>query len=110
MERLPAVADIEGALMSELRLTLDEGETSHKRIGKAVRGISFCISPKGAKAERPKDGITMPQDAVIGGTMTAPQLISPICPRKFPRPRTAGYPTHLPNQLPWTQPLRRGLP
>jgi len=68
VERLPGVADVDVALMSErLRLTLDENETAPERIAKAVRGIGFGISPKGAKAEKPKSGFILPDDAVIGG-------------------------------------------
>ena len=64
VERLPGVAEVDVALMSErLRLTLNEGETSPERIEKAVRGIGFGISAKGAKAEKPKVGFVLP-DAV----------------------------------------------
>ncbi|MEX3315464.1 heavy metal translocating P-type ATPase [Sulfitobacter sp. PS-8MA] len=72
VERLPGVADVDVALMSErLRLTLDEAATSPERIEKAVRGIGFGIAPKGAKAERPKGGFILPDDAVIGGAGAA---------------------------------------
>ena len=78
VERLPGVADVDVALMSErLRLTLDEGETSPERIEKAVRGIGFGISPKGSKAERPKGGFILPDDAVIGGAGAVPQDSAP---------------------------------
>jgi len=74
VERLPGVADVDVALMSErLSLTLDEGEIAPERIEKAVRGIGFGISPKGAKAERPKGGFILPDDAVIGGAGAVPQ-------------------------------------
>ncbi|MGR3630066.1 MAG: heavy metal translocating P-type ATPase, partial [Sulfitobacter sp.] len=78
VERLPGVADVDVALMSErLRLTLDEGETSPERIEKAVHGIGFGISPKGTKAERPKGGFILPDDAVIGGAGAVPQDTAP---------------------------------
>ncbi len=78
VERLPGVADVDVALMSErLRLTLDESETAPERIEKAVRGIGFGISPKGAKAERPKGGFILPDDAVIGGAVAVPQEPAP---------------------------------
>ncbi|WP_435988692.1 heavy metal translocating P-type ATPase [Sulfitobacter sp. SH24] len=78
VERLPGVADVDVALMSErLRLTLNERETAPERIEKAVRGIGFGISPKGAKAERPKGGFILPDDAVIGGAGTVPQEPAP---------------------------------
>ena len=65
VERLPGVAEVDVALMSEqLRLTLNGGETSPERIEKAVRGIGFCISAKGAKAEKPKVGFILPDDAM----------------------------------------------
>ena len=65
VERLPGVAEVDVALMSErLRLTLNEGETSPERIEKAVRGIGFGISAKGAKAEKPKVGFVLPDDAM----------------------------------------------
>ncbi|MEO9632944.1 MAG: heavy metal translocating P-type ATPase, partial [Sulfitobacter sp.] len=78
VERLPGVADVDVALMSErLRLTLDENETAPERIEKAVRGIGFGISPKGAKAEKPKSGFILPDDAVIGGAGPTPQEPAP---------------------------------
>ncbi|WP_340246751.1 heavy metal translocating P-type ATPase [Sulfitobacter pontiacus] len=78
VERLPGVADVDVALMSErLRLTLDESETAPDRIEKAVRGIGFGISPKGAKAERPKGGFILPDDALIGGAGAVPQGPAP---------------------------------
>ena len=78
VERLPGVADVDVALMSErLRLTLDESETAPERIEKAVRGIGFGISPKGAKAEKPKGGFILPDDAVIGGAGAVPQASAP---------------------------------
>ncbi|WOI28641.1 heavy metal translocating P-type ATPase [Sulfitobacter dubius] len=78
VERLPGVADVDVALMSErLRLALDESETAPERIEKAVRGIGFGISPKGAKAEKPKGGFILPDDAVIGGAGAVPQASAP---------------------------------
>ena len=78
VERLPGVADVDVALMSErLRLTLDESETAPERIEKAVRGIGFGISPKGAKAEKPKGGFILPDDAVIGGAGAVSQEPAP---------------------------------
>lgn len=68
VERLPGVDDVDVALMAErLRLTLDPNKTSAESVEKAVRGIGFGISPKGAKPEKPKGGFILPDDAVLPG-------------------------------------------
>ncbi|TCS65651.1 Cd2+/Zn2+-exporting ATPase [Primorskyibacter sedentarius] len=64
VERLPGVEDVDVALMAErLRLTLDERQTSAERVEKAVRGVGFGISPKGAPPEKPKGGFILPDGA-----------------------------------------------
>ncbi|EAP83533.1 Heavy metal-(Cd/Co/Hg/Pb/Zn)-translocating P-type ATPase [Sulfitobacter sp. EE-36] len=78
VERLPGVANVDVALMSErLRLTLDEGETSPEQIENAVRSIGFGISSKGAKVEKPKGGFILPDDAIIGAAAALPQDTTP---------------------------------
>ena len=64
VERLPGVGDVDVALMAEqLRLTLDESQTSPERIEKAVRSVGFGIAPKGARPEKPKGGFILPDGA-----------------------------------------------
>ena len=64
VERLPGVAGVDVALMTErLRLTLDEGETLPAQVEKAVRAIGFGIAPKGAASERPEGGFVLPDGA-----------------------------------------------
>ncbi len=64
VERLPGVAGVDVALMTErLRLTLDEGETLPAQVEKAVRAIGFGIAPKGAAPERPEGGFVLPDGA-----------------------------------------------
>ncbi|MGR3565057.1 MAG: heavy metal translocating P-type ATPase [Heliomarina sp.] len=64
VERLPGVEGVDVALMAErLRLTLDETQTSPECIEKAVRGVGFGISPKGARPEKPKGGFVLPDGA-----------------------------------------------
>ncbi|MCZ4263046.1 heavy metal translocating P-type ATPase [Limimaricola sp. G21655-S1] len=64
VERLPGVAGVDVALMTErLRLTLDEGETLPGQVEKAVRAVGFGIAPKGAAPERPKGGFVLPDGA-----------------------------------------------
>ncbi len=61
VEGLPGVGDVDVALMAEqLRLTLDESQTSPERIEKAVRSVGFGIAPKGARPEKPKGGFILP--------------------------------------------------
>ena len=95
VERLPGVAGVDVALMTErLRLTLDEGETLPAQVEKAVRAIGFGIAPKGAAPERPEGGFVLPDGAFPDTTqygsraiqMWAPVIaMHPPCSRAYDR-------------------------
>ncbi len=62
VERLPGVSEVDVALTAErLRLTLDEGQTTRKRVEAAVKAVGFGIAPKGEAPAR--KGFVMPADA-----------------------------------------------
>lgn len=62
LERLPGVADVDVALMTErLRLTLDEDQTSRDHVETAVKKLGFGIAPKGSAA--PRKGFVLPDGA-----------------------------------------------
>ncbi|EBA08653.1 heavy metal translocating P-type ATPase [Sagittula stellata] len=64
VERLPGVANVDVALMTErLRLTLDEDQTTPENVENAVRGVGFGIAPKRARPERPAGRFVLPEGA-----------------------------------------------
>lgn len=66
LERLPGVADVDVALMTErLRLTLDEDQTSRDHVETAVKKLGFGIAPKGSAA--PRKGFVLPDGAFSAG-------------------------------------------
>ena len=66
LERLPGVADVDVALMTErLRLTLDEDQTSRDHVETAVKKLGFGIAPKGGAA--PRKGFVLPDGAFSAG-------------------------------------------
>ncbi|WP_289043149.1 heavy metal translocating P-type ATPase [uncultured Aliiroseovarius sp.] len=65
VERLPGVADVDVALMTErLRLTLSDDTTSPESVERAVRAVGFGISPKGARPEKPAGAFVLPDGAL----------------------------------------------
>ena len=78
LERLPGVADVDVALMTErLRLTLDEDQTSRDHVETAVKKLGFGIAPKGSAA--PRKGFVLPDGAFsAGATGDAPP--APVTP------------------------------
>ena len=67
LERLPGVADVDVALMTErLRLTLDEDQTSRDHVETAVKKLGFGIAPKGSAA--PRKAFVLPDGAFSAGT------------------------------------------
>uniref|UniRef100_UPI0035C83187 heavy metal translocating P-type ATPase n=1 Tax=Palleronia sp. TaxID=1940284 RepID=UPI0035C83187 len=74
VERLPGVADVDVAPMTErLRLTLDESRSTPEKVEKAVRAIGYGISPRGAAPEKPKGGFVLPEGAFPGSVAATPE-------------------------------------
>lgn len=68
LERLPGVADVDVALMTErLRLTLDEDQTSRDHVETAVKKLGFGIAPKGSAV--PRKGFVLPDGAFSAGAI-----------------------------------------
>ena len=66
LERLPGVADVDVALMTErLRLTLDEDQTPRDHVETTVKKLGFGIAPKGSAA--PRKGFVLPDGAFSAG-------------------------------------------
>ncbi|MGX1199362.1 heavy metal translocating P-type ATPase [Parvibaculum sp. MBR-TMA-1.3b-4.2] len=79
LERLPGVADVDVALMTErLRLTLDEDQTSRDHVETAVKKLGFGIAPKGSAA--PRKGFVLPVGAFSAGA-TRDAALAPETPQ-----------------------------
>ncbi|RNF33834.1 cadmium-translocating P-type ATPase [Paracoccus methylarcula] len=75
LERLPGVSEVDVALMAErLRLRRDGSRISRDEVEKAVRGLGFGLSPKGAfEPETSPRGFVLPVDAYPGNAHIPPQ-------------------------------------